>query len=303
MSPPVLAYKADRASRFRGQNKSYLLGDIQFVPSPRNAFAADDTLSIFFQLRNVPADLRAGGAIRYAFDRQTETMKIPERVKVISRNLRDLADPGAIVEEVPLSGLPASHYALTVSVLDASGAEKLKTKLDFDIRGATALNRALVISMPQPPTTDPSFANILGAQYLAKKNLAAARPLLEDAYRRDSSSAKYALDYVRALAEAKEYRSIGEVAKPFLGDERRFDFLEYLGAAEQELGAYAEAIVHYKDYLSHFGTNIAILNAIGDCYVKLGNPAEALVAWERSLQLEPKQPALQEKVRALKDKK
>jgi tetratricopeptide (TPR) repeat protein len=88
-----------------------------------------------------------------------------------------------------------------------------------------------------------------------------------------------------------------------MGDDRRYDFLEYLGAAEQELGAWAEAVAHYKDYLSHFGTNLLILNAVGDCYVKLGNPVEALVAWERSLQLEPKQPALQDKVRALKDKK
>ena len=66
---------------------------------------------------------------------------------------------------------------------------------------------------------------------------------------------------------------------------------------------YPEAIGLYKDYLSHFGTNIAILNAIGECQQKLGNAAEALVAWEKSLQIEPNQPALKDKVRALKDKK
>jgi len=303
MSPPVLAYKTDRESRFKGQNKSFLLGGVQFVPSPRNAFAADDGLSLYFQLHGLPAELRTGGSVQYTIQRQTETMKLPETVKVVTRSLREIADPGNIFEQFPLAGMTPSHYTLNVAVLDASKAEKLKTKVDFDIRGATSLNRAWVLSLPQPASTDPSFANIVGSQLLAKKDLAKARPLLESAYTRDPGSPKYALDYVLALLEAKDYRAVIEVAKPFLADERRYDFLQPAGAARQELGAYAEAIAHYKDYLSHFGTNIGILNSIGDCYVKLGSAAEALAAWERSLQLEPNQPALREKVKALKDKK
>lgn len=303
MSPPVLAYKTDRESRFKGQNKSFLLGGVQFVPSPRNAFAADDWLSLYFQLHGLPAGLRAGGSVQYTIQRQTETMKIPETVKVITRSFSEIPDPGNIIEQFPLAGMAPSHYILAVAVLDASKAEKLKTKVDFDIRGATSLNRAWVLSLPQPASTDPSFANIVGAQLLAKKDVAKARPLLESAYTRDPGSPKYALDYTLALLEAKDYRAVVEVAKPFLADERRYDFLQAAGSARQELGAYAEAIVNYKDYLTHFGTNIAILNSIGECYVKLGNAPEALVAWERSLQLEPNQPALREKVKALKDKK
>ena len=303
MSPPVLAYRTDRESRFKGQNKSFLLGGVQFVPTPRNAFAADDWLSLYFQLHGLPADLRTGGSVRYTIERQTETMKLPETVKVITRSIHEIPDPGNISEQFPLAGMPASHYTIGVAVLDAAKAEKLKTKVEFDIRGATALNRAWVLSLPQPPSTDPSFANTVGSQLLAKKDLAKARPLLESAYTRDPASPKYALDYVLVLLEIKDYRAVIEIAKPFLADERRYDFLQPAGAARQELGAYAEAIAHYKDYLSHFGTNIAVLNSIGDCHQMLGSTAEALVAWERSIQLEPNQPALREKIKALKDKK
>jgi len=303
MSPPVLAYRTDRESRFKGQNKSFLLGGVQFVPTPRNAFAADDWLSLYFQLHGLPADLRTGGSVRYTIERQTETMKLPETVKVITRSIQEIPDPGNISEQFPLAGMAPSHYTIGVAVLDASKAEKLKTKVEFDIRGATALNRAWVLSLPQPPSTDPSFANTVGSQLLAKKDLAKARPLLESAYTRDPASPKYALDYVLVLLEIKDYRAVIEIAKPFLADERRYDFLQPAGAARQELGAYAEAIAHYKDYLSHFGTNIAVLNSIGDCHQMLGSTAEALVAWERSIQLEPNQPALREKIKALKDKK
>ena len=303
MSPPIAAYKIDRESRFRGQNKSFLLGGIQFVPSPRNAFTADDTLSLYFQLHNVPADLRASGAVQYTLERQNETMKLPEKMKTLVRNLRDIPDPANILEEFALGAYPPSHYVLTVAVVDASKAEKVKARVDFDIRGATMLNRPWVLSLPLPPTSDPSFTNIIGSQLLAKKDVAKARPLLEDAYRRDPASPKYAIDYVKALVEAKDYRGVQEVAKPFLGDERRYDFLEPAGQAAEALGAYGDAVALYKDYLSHFGTNISLLNSIGDCYVKLGNAADALVAWEKSLEIEPNQPALRDKVRALKEKK
>ena len=303
MSAPILAYRADKDSKFKGSNKPFLLGNVQFVPSPRNVFMPSDTMFLFFQLHGLPNELRTGGSVVYTILKQNETMKVPEPVKTISRDLKDMPDLRAVMEEFPLAALPAAHYILNVAIRNAGNAEKLKAQVSFDIRGAQSLNRAWVVSLPQPPSDDPSFANILGAQYLAKQDLAKARPLLESAYRRDPGSEKYALDYSRALAEAKDFRGVVEVIRPYLADERKYEFLQLAGDASRELGLYADAIARYKDYLAHFGTNIAILNSVGDSYVKLESPAEALVAWERSLQLEPNQPAIRDKVKALKDKK
>ena len=55
--------------------------------------------------------------------------------------------------------------------------------------------------------------------------------------------------------------------------------------------------------MSHFGTNIFILNAVGECYYQLGNTAEALFAWEKSLELNPNQEKIKALVKALKEKK
>ena len=85
--------------------------------------------------------------------------------------------------------------------------------------------------------------------------------------------------------------------------ERRYDFLQLLGDASRGLGEYAEAVTFYKDYLAHFGTNIAVLNNVGECYAKVGNVAEALVAYERSLELDPKQEGVRALVKTLKEKK
>ncbi|HNT33006.1 MAG TPA: tetratricopeptide repeat protein, partial [Candidatus Aminicenantes bacterium] len=60
---------------------------------------------------------------------------------------------------------------------------------------------------------------------------------------------------------------------------------------------------HYKDYLKHFGTNLNVLNAVGDCYAADGNVPEALAAFENSLRIEPNQPKIKDKIEELKRKK
>ena len=76
-----------------------------------------------------------------------------------------------------------------------------------------------------------------------------------------------------------------------------------LGKAHQALGEYAEAIAVHKQYLTHFGTNINVLNSIGDCYYQLGNFPEALEAWNKSLQISPDQERIKALVKSLQVKK
>jgi tetratricopeptide (TPR) repeat protein len=73
-----------------------------------------------------------------------------------------------------------------------------------------------------------------------------------------------------------------------------------MGLAAEGLGQYEEAIKYFKDYLSYHGTNLRILNSIGKCYHKLGNIEEALIAWERSLELFPDQEELRAFLKSLK---
>ncbi len=61
------------------------------------------------------------------------------------------------------------------------------------------------------------------------------------------------------------------MATPFYRDKKNYEFAQYLGESAQALGRYGEAIAYYKDYLTYFGTNLIVLNAIGDCYVQTGD--------------------------------
>jgi tetratricopeptide (TPR) repeat protein len=178
----------------------------------------------------------------------------------------------------------------------------LAAKTAFYVSLNTSLPRSWILYSPLPPAGDPSYSNILGTQYLLSGNLERARTLLEAAYRRSPDSAPFALDFCRVLFAAKDYEGVRNVAEPFYRDKQKYEFAQYLGESAQILGRYAEAIGYYKDYLAAYGTNLNVLNSIGQCYVKVGDPRSALTAWRKSLELNPNQAELKKKVAELEAK-
>jgi GWxTD domain-containing protein len=298
---PALSNRVDSASRFRGQTKPFVFGGLQLTPSPRNEFLPGETLHVFFQLQNTPEDVRNGGIVEYTIMKETE--KGPETVQTVSKTLAEYPDRTNLFEEFSLANWLPAYYVLRISVLDAARALRVAAEEHFLITALPNLMRPWALSVPLPPSNAPQFFHIVGLQYMNKKNLAESRPLLEAAVRRDPNSASFALDYARLLLELKEYAGVKAAAQPFLADERKWEFLELTGRACQALGEHVEAIAYYKDYLAHFGTNLNVLNAVGECYNLMGNTAEALAAWEHSLRIEPNQPKLKERVEDLKQKK
>ena len=296
MTAPVVGNKADKSSRFKDSAKSFLLNDIQLVPSPRNDFQVGETLYLFFQLNGIPADVKTGGSLEYAI------LKEGQPFKSKTRALSEIADPANIYEEFPLLDFPPAQYQMRVTVRAADKSERLSSQFRFYITNMISLPRPFVLSQTQPQSNDASVINIVGLQYLNNEEPAKARPLLEAAYRRDPAQVKYALDFARILLLDKDYLGVKGVAAGFLADDRKWDFLQIAGQAGQALGELAPAIEYYKSYLNHFGANISVLNAVGECYLSAGGPADALVAWEKSLQLNPNQPELKTRVQKLKEK-
>ena len=297
MSQPVLAYKIDRESRYRGTNKPFLVGGVQYVPTPRGVFLPSDTMYVYFQVRNPPGALRTNGRIEYTIFK--DAMQVATRTRTIAG-----APGGAdFSEEFPLTGYGYANYLLNISALDADGTVRLSSKVPFGVTSIVSIRRPWVISLPLPSADDPSMAHVLGKQYFQTGDASRARPLLEASYRRESGNLSYALDYAQFLFSAGEYGEIPSIAKPFLDDDRKFEFLKLLGDTSRSLGKYAEAVAFYKDDLAHFGTNIAVLNAIGECWARLGDVPQALAAYERSLELDPKQEGIRALVKTLRDKK
>ncbi|MGQ9672383.1 MAG: GWxTD domain-containing protein [Candidatus Aminicenantales bacterium] len=299
LSRLLLAHRIIRNSEYRGSVKPFLFGDIQLVPSPRNDFTQQDTLYLLFQVTGLTEELRARGSLEFAIFKEKEG----EKVLAQSKALRDYPDPMNILEEFSLSRLPWAYYKIRVSLLDPNKKEILFEEKNFLITHLAQLPRPWLLSIPQPPATDPVHANVLGTQCFQKNDMARAKTLLERAYRQNPTSKKFALDYAQALFADRDYQKVKEAISPHLAGPDRSDFLLLFAQSSQALGELAEAIAFYKEYLSHFGANINALNAIGECYYRLGNYQDALVAWEKSLELSPGQEKIKEMVESLRRKK
>ena len=297
VGPIVLANRIIENSAYRGKTKPYLVRDIQLVPSPRNDFLKDDTLHVFFQVTGMTASLNAGGSLRFTIGDGTTT------AYTATKALSSYATAPDIFEPIPLAQLAPALYKLQVDLLGPDGKEIGGREAQFFITLASALPRPFVMSQPLPPAGDPLFANILGNQLLNKKELASAGPPLERAYRANPSSTRYALDYGKWLFSSGDFSGVLRIGEPFLKGSARADFTGLLGQASQALGNHEAAIAYYQEYLTHFGTNINVMNSIGECYLKLGRNAEALTILEKSLELSPNQERIRGLVKSLKDKK
>jgi len=297
MSSLLLANRIDKNSKYKGKNKPYLIKNIQFVPSPRNDFSRKDNLYLFFQIYGLDDALKENGYLEYSI------FKDNEKVHSLIKAIKEYLDKTNFFEEFSLGNFTPAYYKIEVSLLNRNREEILFEQSNFYISQFAFLPRPWILSLPMPSSDDPSYSNILGNQFLNKKDIQTAKSLLEKAYQKDPKSIKFALDFSRVLLMAKEYQRVKQIAIPFLKNQEKYKFSGILGQSCQALGEFEDAISYYKDYLSHYGTNINVLNSIGECYYKLGNNEEALIAWEKSLEIDSKQDKLKKIVKSMKEKK
>lgn len=296
MSPVVLANRISRDSKYRGQNKPFLIGNDQLVPSPRNDFTVQDTLYVHFQIQGLTPDLEESGSLECA------VYKDQEKMRSAVKSLKDHPGRADFLEEFSLADLPPAYYSVKVSLFDKERAAVLSEQSPFYISSSASVPRPWVLSLPKPPDESPDILNVLGIQFLNKNDVPRARPLLETAYRKNPRVPAFALDFCRVLFLTKEYSVVKEIALPFLKEPPNHNFLQVAGQACQALGEWEEAVAYYKEHLTRLGTNINILNSIGDCYNQLGNAEEALRAYEKSLEINPKQEKIRALIKSLKER-
>lgn len=296
MSDLTFANKMIENSKYEGNLKPFLFGETQFVPSPRNDFCSNETVYLFFQIFGLTKELKEKGILKYTL------LKEEEEVRSFSKKIDDYSNQTYFHEEFPLSDLYPANYRVKVSLINSNNQEILSSQNHFYISHFEVLPRPWVISFSMSSSDDPIYANILGIQYQNAGDLVKAQSLLEEAFHKKPTSAQYGMDLAQILFEKKEYQRVKQIALTFVRQERN-EFLFVLAKSLQAIKEYEQAINYYKKHLSQFGTNILVINSIGDCYYNLNNFEEALIAWERSLQINPNQPELRKKVESIKGKK
>ncbi len=297
MSPLLLAH-SKKQSPYVGQIKPFKVQDQQVYISPKKDFSKEENLHVYFELYGVPEGIRTDGKVKVTISKSDEV--IQEQV----REGTQWPQYDKFLISFPLTDMSPANYGIRVSVQNRDGKEVLFEQEFFYISHRLSLPRPFISTELLAPADNAVYDYILGGQHFNKGQIQTAKTLLERAYRKEPNNFKYALGFAQVLFQLQRHQEVLDILTPFVqGTEPQHAAYNILGKRFQTLGQYPQAIESFQAYLTHFGTNLRVLNDLGECHFQLGNREDALVAWKKSLELDPNQKEIQEKVNTLEGKK
>jgi hypothetical protein len=297
MSPLCLAH-SKKQSPYVGQIKPFKVKDQQMYISPKRDFSKAENLHVYFELYGVPEGIRSGGKVKVTITKSDE---------IIQEQIREGAlwpQDDKFLTSFPLTEMSPANYGVRASVQNSDGNEVLFEQKFFYISHRLSLPRPFISTELLAPADNAVYEYILGGQHFNKGQVQTAKTLLERAYRKEPLNFQYALGFAQVLFQLRRQQEVLDILLPFVqGENPQHAAYNLIGRSYMILGQYAQAVESFQAYLAYFGTNLRILNDLGECHFQMGNREDALVAWKKSLELDPDQKEIQEKVNQLEGKK
>jgi len=295
ISPLILGFNTLRRLASERINNAFVVRGIQLYCQPGNKFIPKDKLYVFFQIIDIPEELKEKGSLKYIF------YKEEEEVFSAIHSLKDYSDSTNFLEEFSLEKFLPGYYKIKVFFLDERNHEIISAKENFEISPVTYLPRPWFHSKSFMESGEPEIFYIIGRQFINKEDYENARIWLEKAYQQKPTYFDYAFYLAQANFYLKKYKDVLKILEPFSGkSQKKYELYYLLAKSYQALSEFDKAIHYFDAAISNFGLNINLLNSIGECYYQLGNIKKAIATWEKSLEVDPKQEKIKELVRSLK---
>ncbi|MDD8026047.1 MAG: GWxTD domain-containing protein [Acidobacteriota bacterium] len=294
LTPPLIGRRGVRVAAEAGlDQRAFRVGDIQIDPAPDGVFGTGEEIWLFVQLRGVSAEMRSAGRLETAVRGSGGEMKTAG-VPLAGR------PDGNVLEKLPTDGLAAGDYAVEVRLVDAAGKAARTQAGSLSLRGG-GVRGAWVVAGTNPPAGDPYYAFALGNQAANRGDAAGALASLAGAWRANEESVEFAVGYAEALLAVNNVGPARDVLRRYDG-KPGVDFGYYIDLARAAKGAgqVREAAEAYEKALLYRRNDPGALNPLGDCRLTLGDAAAARKAWTRSLDVNPDQPEIRQKLETLR---
>ncbi len=295
MTQPLLGYQVVRLDAGARRMKAFRIGACQILCQPDRTFARPETLAVAFQLHNLGPELAAAAQVRFEF------LKDDQPFRTIIRKPSEYPDLPNIIEEIPLADFPPAHYAVRVSV--GSGVtEIVSASEEFDVTFAERLPRPWVYSRILPDAGDPAYPGILGTQLFNLGRHEEALVPLERAFALLPESEDAAHSLARAYLALDRAPAAARTLASFVQPDRKARYETYVLAARalRRAGKPDQAVGIVGRAAERYGVNAVLMNMMGECWADLGRIAEALSAFDKSLELSPDQPGVRARIAELR---
>lgn len=298
MTSFIMGYAEEKEPLSQDRLRPFQIGTNQIHFQANRTFTMQDNLVLAFQIHGLKASQIEGGELRYTFLKNGETFR------TVTKKILDYPERPNFVEQFSLNDFSPAYYRIEVSLL-IEGQEILYETDEFDVTHQAAIARPWVYSKLMPGSENPVYSYILGTQLFNSGKVQEAKTHIEEAYQKQPDSVEYALNLAKIYLIMEEYTKIEPLLLPLFEkpEPPSYDVFYVLGKTYQALGELSKAIEIYNSAIDHYGINTNVLNSVGECYFQLGEIEEALMAWEKSLEINPDQPELKKSLEAIKEKK
>ncbi|MBU4254962.1 MAG: GWxTD domain-containing protein [Acidobacteria bacterium] len=299
LSPLLLYQSSERLNpEQQGKLKAFTFDGTQYVFSSRNSIPSDQPAGVFGQV----AGLDTEG--EYHLDLQFYNLDRSEYMHSIELPLRSILQKdgkGIDTGFLDLKQLPPGYYRVDVNLTDKNSGPLSKQTINFILmtRAASLLPR--VFSKLHPRFPHPEHLETLASQYFMSGRYDQARDAAEKRLQmQDSLNGRLLLS--RIQFGLQNYEEALRLSIPIYRQTFDREAGKTAAASYAALNNWSEAVVLLEDLLKE-AQEIPVLNLAGECYLKLNQIQRALPFLQKSLQLNPDQPAIRELLKEAERKK
>ncbi|OGD18711.1 MAG: hypothetical protein A2W03_08685 [Candidatus Aminicenantes bacterium RBG_16_63_16] len=282
----LVGYKTES---FRDDNlMAFKVLDQRIMTDPKNSFTPTDSIALLFQLENPTEELLRSGGIKITV-RGARAANPTEKEFTLPLNRPPYQRSVMFSQAIPAADLTPDYYDVTVSLVE--GERIIDTEsATFVVSPASKLARPIILTKTMPRTS-------LHLQYLALAGEAEksgearlAEGYFDRALRMVPDNPEAAAYYCGFLMRTRQFERALSLIETVKADPAlQFDYYIIKGKALRELGRCDEAIPLLEAGNKLYNSDTRLLNALGYCYYKTGQKAQAIEALRASLRLSPDQ--------------
>ena len=297
----VLAYRREPGSDYSGLRfGTFQFGPTVLEPAVGGVFAAGDTLTVAAQTVNAGPDHRVRLRILPGEAPGAESGAAAPALAERTVSAGEAAAPP--IEDFPLAEVGAGRYRVTAELLDGAGEVVASREAPLLVSPRAAVPRPGFILRRSFASHVPGLlALALGDQFMSNGRIGDAIVAFREATANpDLPMARWRL--ASALLFERKADEALELLLPMEADyPNEIDVAEGVGFGYYLRRECGEALPRLEHALTLRAADPSLLNALGDCHEQLGDGERAREMFERSLELNPGQQGVRDRLAGLGD--
>lgn len=276
--------------RAAGLLRPFTFGGTHYLINARNEFPPRSEMGAFIQVFSsgridFPDQTTAVLEVREA-DSQGISLRLQKTLSEVLTEDREGLDTGpfSTVELKP------GYYSAELSLLDAGGKKILTARENFVVLAQAAPVLPWVYAKGNPAFPNaPDLASVSTEYFLTRQYEKALPPAEQALQLKDDESTRLLL--AKVLHALGRWQDAVDTLKAAESPALNREAAKVLAASYAALKDWASALTYLEKLMAE-ATETTVLNLAGECHLNLGRPDRAASLFQKSLEVDPNQPAV-----------